>query len=545
MSNTAATSPAWDYLIVTASNELQARAYTTQLSLRQQLGLLPTIGTALVVADPGGKRVGSGGSTLFCLIEVLQREAKRYGVNLGDWTGVERLLKAVRVLIIHAGGDSRRLPAYGPCGKIFVPVPGESKSALGLSLFDRQLPIFAALPDHGAGDGQVVVTSGDALIQFDASEVRLAPSGITALGDYATPEAASKHGVFCVEPDGATRLYLQKPKPEEQVRLGAINNAGKSVLDIGVMSFDGSTAAALLKAFEVQADAAGHLAFSPRMEQAVMNQGLDIYREVLCALGRDATVAHHRSQAKSAGSAWAPELLAAMFSILNRMPLRTQVLSRCSFLHFGTTRQLIQSGHTLVRQDLGTLPADGQLLLNNAREERGGVTGKNCWVEGCRLDALLTLAGDNVVVGIDVVAPLQLQPGQCLDVVEGFSRSQQPGFFIRPHGIGDTFKDPAVAKGTFCGQPILEWLAAVGAEPADIWEAAIPADKYSLWDARVFPVVREATGYRDWLWMFNPAQATPEQKRAFLAADRYSSAEIALQANQDAFYERRAQLRRA
>src|SRR5439155_23284548 len=112
---------AWDYLILTASNAEQARAYEGQLRLRRDLGQLTRVREALVVADPEGKRVGSGGSTLFSLAAVLEREPR---------------LEGLRILIVHAGGDSRRLPAYSPCGKIFVPVPGQSQSALGLTLFD-------------------------------------------------------------------------------------------------------------------------------------------------------------------------------------------------------------------------------------------------------------------------------------------------------------------------------------------------------------------------------------------------------------------------
>ncbi|GAF87515.1 unnamed protein product, partial [marine sediment metagenome] len=186
----------WDYLIVTASNELQAGAYESQLKVRQGLGLLSDVREVMVVADPGGKRIGSGGSTLYCLMEVL---ARRLGEELrtagpGEW---EDVLRELRILIVHAGGDSRRLPAYGPCGKIFVPVPGESDSAVPLSLFDRQLPIYLALPQTQAGTGQVVITSGDVMLRFEPDEVDFAAEGITGLACYARPEQASRHGVFC------------------------------------------------------------------------------------------------------------------------------------------------------------------------------------------------------------------------------------------------------------------------------------------------------------------------------------------------------------
>src|SRR5947209_6475012 len=118
---TAITTP-WDYLIVTASNDSQAAAYRGQLELRRRLGLLPNVKSVLVVADPPGRRIGSGGSTILCLLEVLQHQIARGAAASSDW---EQWLRGLRVLIVHAGGDSRRLPAYGPCGKIFVPVPGD------------------------------------------------------------------------------------------------------------------------------------------------------------------------------------------------------------------------------------------------------------------------------------------------------------------------------------------------------------------------------------------------------------------------------------
>ena len=136
----------WDYLIITASNEAQALAYESQLALRRDLGLLSNIRHVLVVADPGGKRIGSGGSTLYCLIEVLNQQTERDG-EATDPQAWEKILGRLRILIAHAGGDSRRLPAYGPCGKIFVPVPSESDTAVPASLFDRQLPTYLGLPE--------------------------------------------------------------------------------------------------------------------------------------------------------------------------------------------------------------------------------------------------------------------------------------------------------------------------------------------------------------------------------------------------------------
>ena len=64
----------WDYLVVTASNDSQADAYRRQLQLRRQLGLLGGIGEVMAIGDPAGRRIGSGGSTFYCLMKIIARQ---------------------------------------------------------------------------------------------------------------------------------------------------------------------------------------------------------------------------------------------------------------------------------------------------------------------------------------------------------------------------------------------------------------------------------------------------------------------------------------
>jgi fucokinase len=532
----------WDYLIVTASHDLQASAYRTQLDLRRSLGLLADVGHAMVVPDPEGRRIGSGGSTLFCLMHVLGSEIEQHR---GDAADPAALFRRLRILIVHAGGDSRRVPAYGPCGKLFVPVPGEGDGALGVTLFDRQLPAFLALPDGPEGGGQIVVTSGDALIRFDPDAVRLDRPGVTALGCYATPEQASRHGVFCATPDGRVRLFLQKPSPRDQAAAGAVNRYGQSILDLGVMSFDATAAMALFRAFSVIPDPAapGRFTWAPAVRDVILSRGLDLYREICCAMGTEATPETHAAAVRASGSTWEASRLAEVHRDLHALPFHIQALARCSFLHFGTTRQLIASGQELVRQDLGTVCPGGHLSLNNRVEAGGEIVGPDSWIEGCRLAAPLQLAGRNVVVGVDVDRPLSLPAGACLDLIQGRTPQGRDAWFVRCYHVDDTFKDTLAKEPTFCGLPILRWLADAGVRPEEVWDPALPEAQRSLWDARVFPAVPRPEDHRDWLWMFDPARATPAQKKAFLAADRYSVAQIAVLADPDAFYERRLRAR--
>ena len=68
----------WDICVLTASNERQAASYRHQLSWRRQGGLLPVGTRFLVLADPGGLRIGSGGATLRALHELRQAGSELY-----------------------------------------------------------------------------------------------------------------------------------------------------------------------------------------------------------------------------------------------------------------------------------------------------------------------------------------------------------------------------------------------------------------------------------------------------------------------------------
>ncbi len=559
----------WNYLIITASNEAQAAGYRWQLDLRRQLGLLGDVQNVLVVADPGGRRVGSGGSTLFCLMEVLQRElgdsiADIIGSNgITDSRRLQQVLAALRILIIHAGGDSKRLPAYGPCGKIFVPVPGESDRCLPLTLFDRQLPVYMALPAVPAGAGQIVITSGDVMLRFDPQQVSFNRSGLTGLGCYADPAQAANHGVYCgVDTTGRVCKFLQKPTPSQQQALGATNHYGQSVLDIGVMNFDAGTAVRLLEIFGLRTGEQGRAELGGEMGRAVMDCGLDFYREICCGMGSEVTSAHHIAQAHSSGSIWDDVLLGRLLQGLGDIDFNLELLRHCEFIDFGTTAHIVRSGMALMQQDKGTSGLHLSLDINNDIQTGGQLTGANAWVEGCRIRALLNLAGDNVVTGADIDRPLELPAGACLDITAGnalaANKADEKGtaandgygdtdrlWFVRCYNIADTFKDNITDGATFCGMPLGQWLQAIGADEDEVWADDVPADKRTLWNARVFPVVADASSYDQWLWMYNPATASAKQKARWLSTRRYSSQQIATLTSPREFFRRRLTIRAA
>jgi hypothetical protein len=346
---------------------------------------------------------------------------------------------------------------------------------------------------------------------------------MTVLGSNAEPAEASRHGVYCLGADDSITLYLQKPSVEEQHAAGAINAAGKTALDLGVMSLDAEAAAVLVNLFDIAGEA----------RERILRHGLDLYREICCALGSATTVESYIRGARGSGSTWSGEMLAAVYPALRGIPFHVQLVPDGSFLHFGSTRQLVESGQALVGQ------AQGTLAINNSIAGGATITGDDSWVEGCRLSAPLDLAGWNVVVGVDVDEPLRLPREACLDVLRGRDRRGSAVWFVRCYGIKDQFKDAISQGARFCGRPLLEWLSAVGTTPDEIWPDQQDAAERSLWNARVFPAERAASGFRRWLWMYDPETASEEEKRAFLSAERYSAADIAVLADQDAFHLRR------
>ncbi|MDT8300433.1 MAG: L-fucokinase [Sedimentisphaerales bacterium] len=532
----------WDYLIVTASNDAQAGNYEHQLALRQELGLLPCVRDVIVIPDPGGKRIGSGGSTICCLLEVLNREMQQDSNRKG--TGAcQSVLEKLRILIVHAGGDSKRLPVYSACGKIFFPVPGDSDCCLPLTLFDRQLPTYLKLPAPEPGAGQVVITSGDVLLGFNPDQVRFATKGLTGLGCYASVEEGKNHGIFCRGEGNKVRLFLQKPSPSEQQGSGAIDPYGQVILDIGVMNFAADTAAMLLNIFGMQLNSEGRLELTGKMSETLFKYGLDFYREICCGMGSEATLSQYIKSVKQSGSLWKSASLEQLFESICSIPFDVDVLPRCEFLHFGTSRQVVSSGNILMQRDIGSTSLNTCLSINNEIIDGGEIAGTNAWVEGCKISSRLTLGGENVIVGLDVDESVSVPSQMCFDVIPGLDRHGKKVWFVRCYNIYDSFKD-SVAKGaTLCGIPVLDWLEFAGAESEDIWDIDIPIEHRSLWNARIFPAVIKHSLYRQWLWLFNPAEADSENFHTWRVADRYSSAEIATLTDQKAFYQRRNLIR--
>lgn len=533
----------WDYLIITAANEQQASAYRALLDQRKDLGLIPDVKNIMVIPDPEGKRIGSGGSTILCLLTVLDREGTPFLEPIRTPSKRPSVFQNLRVLIIHAGGDSRRLPAYGPWGKIFLPIPGESDQAVPLALFDRLLPTYLELPQNPGGKGQIVVSTGDVLLFFDPQKVRFDREGITGLGCRASPETAKNHGVFCADPNGRVRIYLQKPDTAEQAEKGAIDHAGKSVLDIGVFSFDGPTAERLLGLCGQLKAPAGKWTWTGDFSREIERFGLDFYREISSALGTETHWANYERSVRRAGSGLAERHLRTIYRSLSKTPFSLCLLPQCEFLHFGTSRELVASGQELLSKNRRFSRQAPCLNINNEISGEGKIIGPDSWVEGCRVRAPLNLGGENVVVGADVDVPTSIPPKTVLDILKGKDRKGRQVWFVRCYGIDDEIHKSEAQDARLANRPIGEWFRIIKARPEDVWKTRSAPQDRTIWKGRFFPAVVRREDYRKWLWMLAPGKASDEDKERWRSADRYSFEEMSRQAQLEDFQARRLENR--
>ena len=222
----------WDLCVLTAGDERQASMYRRQLDWRREAGLLPARTQFLVLPDPDGRRIGSGGATLRALLHV---------GTLERWN-VERA-NAQRILIIHSGGDSRRLPHCSATGKLFARVPRELPDGRASTIFDEFLISLSGL-EEGSPPG-VLIAAGDVLLVFDHLQLRGAfrRSGVIGVAAAAPAELGTHHSVYASGGEGgrAVYAYLHKPTLTELGEASAISSDGTVQIDTGLVWLDAPT----------------------------------------------------------------------------------------------------------------------------------------------------------------------------------------------------------------------------------------------------------------------------------------------------------------
>jgi fucokinase len=553
-----------DWLVLTAANDVQARGYQAQLKARARRGVLAESSRWSVIPDPDNRRVGSGGSTLWVLHEI-SRALLRHQPGARS---IRELFAGKRILIIHSGGDSRRLCAYAAQGKIFVPLPCSTSDGYPAALFDLVATGLAGLP--APSRGQVLIAAGDVLLTFDHREIRFDHPGVVGVAYPGPLERGSKHGVYVAARDGHVTDFFQKPDETVARQRHAMDAVGRVLVDTGLISLDPETVERWLDAAGVRFKS-GRLSLSPGLMQdlhAGTCPALDLYEQILMAIvpSLDCEAYLQAVTARAAGGRDGVHRrrLIALHRTLHGQPFSVNVLSYCDFFHIGSTRELLSNIGTLNRtaRAFGFSNFDRSFVADQASLERTFVynsilssprinAGDGVLLESVECRGDVELEGRNVIVGWPghAKSPLRLPEGWgmvCLPLRSGARARKRLKTAERwtavLFGVDDDFKTPLERAGTFGNQALVEFLERFGIDRDSIWPG-LPGDRRTLWEARLWvsgPIDRVIA---DTLWMCRHA-AAPKRWRALGRNRRLSMAEILGLLDHDRLLAQRARIQR-
>ncbi len=526
----------WDLCVLTASDERQAAMVRRQLESRREAGLLPARTRFEVIADPDGRRIGSGGATLRVL-------AQLFGSHTDAVAGTTPTLRAMRdsrVLIIHSGGDARRLPHCSAVGKLFARVPHELPDGRAATLFDEFLVNLSGLT-AGLRPG-VLMASGDVLLVFDHLQLAFQRPGVIGVTAAAPLALALDHGVYLPDADGhSVKAYLHKPDLAMLAAHSAIRDDAVQI-DTGLVWMDMDAAVRYSRLMD--APAVAHLCHEP------CGDGLNFYADLLLPLAPSTTRAAYLADslagpASSAGpdaEACREPLQAARQVIWDHMrgtPLTCQPLQPAVFLHFGSTDEYWRTtSDAALRRICNWAPAAASWSrLDEAAAPHLALM--DAAVAGALLPGGAAAAA--VIIDSRLAGALQWDAGCLISGVQtdlalaldaDIALSQWPvdatGWVTRVYGLRDNPKQPCSdPTATFVNRPWAAWLTDARLSPADVWPG-LPVAERSLWTARLFPLLPvRADSLRLSLPLQSPAatHAPAGWRDAWHQAERVSLAE--------------------
>lgn len=351
--------------------------------------------------DPIDHKLGSGGGTTWLLTQAYENEMAHSDAN--NQKTFDEWLSSEKRLLLHAGGQSRRLPAYAPSGKVLTPVPvfrWERGQRLSQDLLSLQIPLYKKIMDAAPSSLHTMIVSGDVLIRTSQPLQPIPEADVVCYGLWLGPEIAKNHGVFVSSCDtpSVLKCMLQKPSP---ATLGTIQKDHYYLTDIGIW---------------LLSDKAVKVLMSHKGEY-------DLYSEFGGAMGTEPTLNDEAVK----------ELKVAILP-----------LSGGEFYHFGTSHELLSS--TLAIQNLVN---DQRLIMHHSRKPhpcifiQNSITKKavdssneEVWIENSYISEGWNISQKNIITGVPKNNwNITLAPGQCIDIVP----MGETQYVVRPYGFNDRF----------------------------------------------------------------------------------------------------------
>ena len=456
--------------------------------------------------DPIGKKLGSGGGTTWLLHQAYLESCKENAECVSDEKGksqtsdsmalspqFQEWLASEKRLLLHAGGQGRRLPAYSPSGKILMPLPvfrWERGQRLSQDLLSLQVPFYEHLLKEAPEGLHTMIVSGDVYIRATEALQPIPDVDVVCYGLWLGDEIAKDHGVFVMSRHAPSELkcMLQKPSVETLTQLLKDH---LYLTDIGIWLFSDRAINLLMKRSMKDGDIVNY----------------DMYSEFGCCLGSHPTINDEE---------------------LNALKVAILPLPGGEFYHYGTSPEIISS--TLAIQNLVN---DQREIMHHSRKPHPlmfvlnsqtwlKITSENhhLWIENSCVSEHWKLSHHHIITGVpENMWEIELKEGQCVDIIP----IGENGYAVRPYGFEDKFRGNISQENThFIGQPIMKW--------AEERQVQLGED-CDIQSAKLFPVVYDIGDVGLVLrWMLNePYQQGG--KMLWERAERLSADDISNQAN--------------
>ncbi|MGC9344412.1 MAG: bifunctional fucokinase/fucose-1-phosphate guanylyltransferase, partial [Bacteroidales bacterium] len=455
-------------------------------------------------SDPPGNFVGSGGGTA----NILAAAYKNSGTHLSftQW------LCRQKNLIIHSGGQSRRLPAYSATGKSLLPMPVFRWSVgqnLDQKLLDFQLSYYEKILSKAPSKLCTLIGTGDVMFISSDRFNKLPDADVLLFGIWVEDSTASRHGVFFSRKDKQDELAFVKQKPSLQ-ELRELSGDYYYLMDSGIVLLSAAMTLKLMKK-------SGWDEEKQQFKNGTPDY-YDLYSNMLTSFGTEAS-----QKDPTLGN-----------PVVKLVPLHEG-----EFYHFGSNSDLVNS----------TLRLQNRVIdqrLQRSREEdhhpsifqqnakisyRFNEENQDIWIENSCISPGWKLSHHHILTGIpENKWNIDLPPGICIDIVP--LKNQK--LCLRTYGFFDNFRGSINDEVNFLEHILEEWLQTRKIDPQ---KAGLDPDA-DVYELPLFPVLEEKE-IEAMLNFIIQGNEEKDQQDKWMKTERLSSRDLASQTHFETLYKQR------
>ena len=361
--------------------------------------------------DPVNHKLGSGGGTSWLLHECHRSQA--HDDDFSTWLGSEKRI------LMHAGGQSRRLPAYAPSGKVLIPIPvfrWARGQKLSQNLLTLQMSLYEKMMEKTPDNIHTMIVNGDVYIRNTQPLQPIPDADVVCYGLWLSKEIAKDHGIFVSNRKTPKILdhMVQKPTYEE---LAEITKENFFLTDIGIWFLSDKAVKALFK----------------KSKSADEFVEYDLYSEFGCSLGTNPTVVDED---------------------LKDLKVVVLPLEGGEFYHYGSSPEIISS--TLALQNLindqraiiqtKEKPQESIFTQNSICKISFTQANPNVWVENSFINEKWKIDRKHIITGVpENDWDITLHEGDCIDIIP----IGESDYCARVYKINDKFAGAAQQEKRF------------------------------------------------------------------------------------------------